>query len=267
MQSVVTRETGYARNASESAYPNLWRGLAGWWCPSINPRGGNRLFDLLPYQNHGTLTGMANDDWVVSGGQGALDFDGINDNVRNDSWSVQQQGRSQISVSLWARFAGAASRIEVCSFFGLDGTHTAYFVYRNSAGRATAEFGSGAGAATGTTVINSQIWVHLCGTYDTTTNRIYRSGNLESSTTYTLANLSGSRFVFGAYHQNAGAPNQLPLFGQLDDVRIYNRVLTPSEIRLLASKRGIGLEPRQKHYTYTQQPSGARRRRLLTGMV
>ena len=29
----------------------------------------------------------------------------------------------------------------------------------------------------------------------------------------------------------------------MDDVRIYSRVLTPAEIRLLASRRGIGLTP------------------------
>jgi len=31
--------------------------------------------------------------------------------------------------------------------------------------------------------------------------------------------------------------------GQIADVRVYNRVLTLSEIRLLASRRGIGLQP------------------------
>jgi hypothetical protein len=29
----------------------------------------------------------------------------------------------------------------------------------------------------------------------------------------------------------------------LDDIRLYNRALTPAEIRLLASRRGIGLTP------------------------
>jgi hypothetical protein len=33
------------------------------------------------------------------------------------------------------------------------------------------------------------------------------------------------------------------LNGQLDDIRIYNRALTAAEIRLLASRRGIGLTP------------------------
>jgi hypothetical protein len=31
--------------------------------------------------------------------------------------------------------------------------------------------------------------------------------------------------------------------GQLDDIRLYNRALTLTEIRLLASRRGIGLTP------------------------
>jgi hypothetical protein len=55
--------------------------------------------------------------------------------------------------------------------------------------------------------------------------------------------------------------------GQLDDIRIYNRALTPPEIRQLASKRGIGLQPRPKQFTYYQFPSGSKRRRLLTGMT
>jgi hypothetical protein len=40
-------------------------------------------------------------------------------------------------------------------------------------------------------------------------------------------------------------PNSLADFyaGLTDDIRIYNRALTPSEIRLLASRRGIGLTP------------------------
>jgi hypothetical protein len=31
--------------------------------------------------------------------------------------------------------------------------------------------------------------------------------------------------------------------GLLDDIRLYNRALTTAEIRLLASRRGIGLTP------------------------
>jgi hypothetical protein len=36
--------------------------------------------------------------------------------------------------------------------------------------------------------------------------------------------------------------------GNIDDARIYSRALTPAEIRLLASRRGIGLKPSAPHY-------------------
>jgi hypothetical protein len=42
----------------------------------------------------------------------------------------------------------------------------------------------------------------------------------------------------------SGATSSYNLNGQIDDARIYNRALTPAEIRLLASRRGIGLTPR-----------------------
>jgi hypothetical protein len=47
-------------------------------------------------------------------------------------------------------------------------------------------------------------------------------------TTFLLGSLGGTGTFFN---------------GQLDDIRIYNRVLTLAEIRLLASRRGIGLQP------------------------
>jgi hypothetical protein len=56
------------------------------------------------------------------------------------------------------------------------------------------------------------------------------------------------------------------LEGYLDDVRIYDRNLSLAEIKLLASKRGIGLRQESHRNTFYQFPSGARRRRILTGM-
>jgi hypothetical protein len=37
--------------------------------------------------------------------------------------------------------------------------------------------------------------------------------------------------------------------GFIDDVRVYNRAITPQEIRLLASRRGIGLTPVRQRRT------------------
>lgn len=69
---------GFARSASESAYPNLWKGLVGAWAPFLGPTGLT-LHDVSGRYNHGTLTNGPT--WVGSPGGGALSFDGSNDYV------------------------------------------------------------------------------------------------------------------------------------------------------------------------------------------
>ena len=73
--------TGYAKNASESANPNLWKGLVGAWMPSFGVTG-KTLKDVSGNGNDGTLTNMdAASDWVGTSKGLALDFDGVNDYV------------------------------------------------------------------------------------------------------------------------------------------------------------------------------------------
>ena len=56
---------GFARNAAQSEYPELWRGLVGLWSPSLGPTGLT-LYDWSGNKNRGALTNMdASTDWVV----------------------------------------------------------------------------------------------------------------------------------------------------------------------------------------------------------
>lgn len=73
--------SGLARNSSESAYPHLWQGLKGLWCPSVGIQG-RTLYDFSGYGRHGTFsTGMGSDAWVPSPWGWALRYDGTNDCV------------------------------------------------------------------------------------------------------------------------------------------------------------------------------------------
>jgi hypothetical protein len=49
--------------------------------------------------------------------------------------------------------------------------------------------------------------------------------------------------ALGRYANAVGGNAPFQWDGYLDDVRIYDRAITPAEIRLLASRRGIGLTP------------------------
>ncbi len=264
-QVVVSQQTGYARNPSESAYPNLWRGLVGWWLPSVNPRGGNRLFDLSPFRNHGTLTNMTSEDWVVSGGAGALDFDGSNDYV---SIPFQQNTTGNLTVSGYA-----TSRINDSGVYAIiaDSDATGSILpYQLELFQGKWGFIWGSGPyerLQSSTTISTNRWYHVAmtrrGVAGSWSFAFYIDGVLDFSGTSSVAVGSNQGVAIG---RNGLRAAQL-FNGQLDDVRLYSRALSYAEIRLLASKRGIGLQPRPKQFTYYQFPSGSKRRRILTGMT
>ena len=262
-QVVVSQQTGYARNASESAYPNLWRGLVGWWCPSINPRGGNRLFDLSPFGNHGTLTNMNNDDWVVSGGAGALDFDGTNDFVAANNQPILS---TQYTISAWVYARTPATESSIAALRSSTTTNPVAFQLYLYTSKATLTVRDDAGniaEIVGNTVSANQ-WSLITGVRRGNTIEVFVNGVSGGTATATFGTITANSLLFGAL--NAGGSIGTYFNGQLDDIRIYNRALTPPEIRLLASRRGIGLQPRPKQYTFYQTVTGSKRRRILTGM-
>ena len=266
-QVVVSQQTGYARNASESAYPNLWRGLVGWWLPSVNPRGGNRLFDLSPFRNHGTLTNMTNDDWVVSGGAGALDFDGTDDYV--DSKTTMQLTGS-FTVSAWINFSRIQSSASIVDAL-VNVQSTTYANYWANLGTVDSrlEFSLFDGTNNPRSSVlfsTTNKWLHVTGVRNVSSDTVvlFVDGVQVASVTDTTTSVPPhSQVSIGGQVAPAGRyANAL-----LDDIRIYNRALTVPEIRLLASKRGIGLQPRPKQYTFYQTVTGSKRRRILTGMT
>jgi hypothetical protein len=116
---------------------------------------------------------------------------------------------------------------------------------------------------------NDGKWHSAIATWRSGTTTLYFDGvEVASNNQLTSISQTTNSFLIGKYNDiNGGSTGTIGQFlGQIDDVRIFSRILTPPEIRLLASKRGIGLQPRPKQYTYYQFPSGSKRRRLLTGM-
>ena len=81
---------GYARNASVSKRPNLWKGLVFSQKYSLGVTGITTTRDISGFKNHGTMNGsMTLDDWVISGNPRlpgyALDFEGTDDFVEISS--------------------------------------------------------------------------------------------------------------------------------------------------------------------------------------
>ena len=255
----------------DSEFPELWQGCVGAWAPCLGP-SGLRLHDFSRGVNWGTLTNMdAATDWVVSGGQYALDFDGVNDRVecdrppsflgdctwfcwfRHGSSTGSDQclfttrniltGSSRNGITLFLRESGVGNDVNVASDVVFNGTR-----FRNQVFVAT----------------NDNTWRLVVGRRIGASFDLWVVGSGQNQiavSTATITHEVGATFgLWRDYSQGAFSV-------QIDDVRIYNRALDIEEIRLLSRQRGIAYTPRRRRRRYAPEATGARRLRLLTGMV
>lgn len=77
-------------------------------------------------------------------------------------------------------------------------------------------------------------WQHVAGTWDGTTMQLYVNGVAAGSAALPDLVTDTAAILVGG-DMNGGSPAE-ELDGRLDDVRLYNRALTPAEVMLLASQ-------------------------------
>lgn len=245
------------RRGGTPKYPSLWDGCVGAWAPSLGATGLT-LRDESVYGNHGTLTNMdAASDWVVSGGKGALDFDGSNDRV---PLSKNVDACPNVTLSNWVR-ATSASQFQ--QMIGHDNTATdpsRIWQWRidQTSGTVRAIFftsGNTNGQAVSTTNVVGLGWVHVAATWDGTTIKVYVNGKEEGITSFSGA-VTNVATVFPTLGGSVGAYSGSPsVAGQLDDFRIYNRTLAGTEIRTLALRRGIAFERASRKLSLFSAPA------------
>jgi len=104
-----------------------------------------------------------------------------------------------------------------------------YALYANTdSDRPSVEINNGSSNDTrGAAKISTGVWTHLAGTYDGSTLKLYINGNLVSSKSVSGAATTssnplriGGNTVWGEYFN-----------GLIDEVRIYNKALSQSEIQ------------------------------------
>ena len=101
-------------------YASLKQGLVGCWIPSISG-SGLLLPDLSGRGNNGALTNMDASDWVSSQYGRALDFDGVNDEVRITLNSLANTFNSNLfSFALWANVRSFSNSPVLVSSSRLD---------------------------------------------------------------------------------------------------------------------------------------------------
>ena len=226
-------------------YPSLRQGLVGAWCPSLF-LNGRRITDASGYSRHAFAVNTVSSRAIGLGRMAA--GDGVSGYY--DSFSAcGLGGATAATLSMWfyrettssANFTnGAGAGINAGRRFAIGNVGTTFYcTAENNAGSYPSFTSSVVGLNHVATVFDGRAAVRL---------RAFVNGvdvgPLTAGGTATPTQLSSSlgnfRLGFDSDSNSYGA-------GPVDDMRVYSRALTPAEIRLLASQRGIGLRYAQ-HY-------------------
>jgi hypothetical protein len=208
---------GNTKVQSTVANESLKSGLLGWWTFDGKNMTNGRVLELSGNNNSAYLNSISTSTFFVPGkiGQG-FNFDGVNDFMSTQT-SITIPASNTFSFSFWIRDNGLSSGATISIgnnvFCRRNGTAFNCTVDGNSSGSAT-------------TPINffDRKWHHVVYVVNGNNQSIYKDGVAGTPATETVTSPSGT-VRFG----NRPASGSFFL-GVLDDIRVYNRVLSTTEI-------------------------------------
>jgi hypothetical protein len=180
--------------------------------------------------NNGTLNG--NPTWTAGRIDGALSFDGTGDYVSLAPISVLTG--DTVTAQAWIRVSDLTGSNPILTQNIFSMTKDGYY-FQVSGSRPTFYVINGftSAQAISPEIINADQWYHVAGTNDGSNLKLYVDGLLKSSvssTGFTGVNNNayiGSDSISGLYYT-----------GLIDDVRIYNRAVSESELQDIADPAG-----------------------------
>ena len=207
--------------------------LVGYW--PMNEGRGTQVGDFSGNGNHGSLGG--DPQWTRGKRGGAMEFDGDSVILTASSNFIPSENNT-LTITAWVK----ANSISASSL-----GNRIVNIHRGSvAGSSLAlSLGSGnkvqfynhSGLSTNSWVNNVSVgnWYFIALTYDGTSFQKYFNGNIDGST------ITESLLAGGSYPAHIGSyDNSLSFFnGSIDDVRVYNRALTATEILALYNSGAV----------------------------
>ena len=209
-------------------------GLVGWW-----PFNGNAN-DESGNGNDGTVNGATLTEDRFGVANAAYNFDGVDDWI--DVLNNQGLNSASGTVSAWLKSNGELFNDQQL-IFGQYQSRPQLIVNTNNNQKASISWPSSNGDnanATSTSLISSGEWISVIGTYSSNNIKIYINGVFEAEliTELTQSNCFSSIYNIGGFNATnqtcGGEIGQSQFFnGNIDDIAIYNRALSPEEITAL----------------------------------
>jgi hypothetical protein len=217
--------------SSTTGWANLTEGLVGYWSFDDPADPGH---DDSGNGNDGTLHGPT---WTTDNFGGALNFDGVDDYVKvadDDSLDITDR----ITLSAWVKPSDAiGSEFVVAKWGGVKERKSSYGFRLADANPRF--FLSGGNVKTTKTftdlIITENSWNHIAVTWDGNRMKAYLNGTASSQERlFTgLINATSEPVVIGYNADWGGGVGGDYFDGTIDEVRIYNRALSDSEIMAL----------------------------------
>jgi len=242
---------GFAPRDGQPLYPSLWTGCVGAWNPGLGP-SGSTLRDNSGLGNHGTLTNGPT--FAPSGGRYAMSFDGVDD-------YVNASGKTFIgekTITAWIYSTGSVR----CGIFGTRvGNNGCAFVLNSPSAGNLRYYHTTVGDSNCAAAVAVNIWTHVAVSYSAALIIFFKNGSqIATATSFATEITTTSKWI--------GAEDSTSVFaGQIDDVRIYNRALSPDEIRLLATRPSIAYEMAPRRRSSVQVTVAPLRYNLFSGSI
>ncbi len=223
-QSFTFSDPAFIGKRTSASVTNPIPNLLAWW--KFNDASGSSAVDSSGNSYTASLTGSPLPKWTNGLLSGALWFDGVDFQGYGTAPSITYG--TNFSVAAWVlpdNLSAAYRRIFETSFSysfyigaGAEMTNALWIVNNPSIG--TCKGGA----------FTAGSWAHVCGTYDATSGKgiLYFNGVPVNTNTFTApTNGPWVGYIGSSYVHDS------KWLGRVDDLRIYSRAISPSEVNTL----------------------------------
>src|SRR3989338_2412744 len=214
---------------SDSTKFNLYNSLEGYWNMNESAWAGvaGEVKDMSINANNGVRSGDATTTTGKYGRGGTLD--GTGDYVDLGS-NTSLRVTTQFTIGAWIKANADVTTYRTIFAKGSWTTGAIQLLLEQSTGKLFFEHNDGSAIVRSSTALNDNVWHHVVGTYDTTANemKVYVDGVLEGTETETV-DVSSTALTNYVGIRSDG----LPFIGLIDDLRVYSRALSASEVSQL----------------------------------